>query len=662
MNVICLLSSGLPLCELTVDPLRTVKDLRSLLVQTLQAQLGPANPSPPALAFAQHPGESRKETCSFIYNTRLKLLIYKGEEVADCVRLHSLSDPLCVLRPTDIVAYHCDCAEIYSWTVFNTEEGIRWGKDTSPGSVEIVIVAFTCYFICSMQRNALILTIKERLAAMQHIEASKIRLWHYDTLLENEKTLEDYGLEDESRLTAALTNELTSIACGITHKRVVFSTQNIINTEAISRQLVVLEPRWKTFSLYATNTLLSYHSQYLVHSAQTRLVTLHYAQSSISAVFPLNSTLQQAKECIEIQHGLAADVVALASEVNFQSCLSVLESGLQAGDVIAIVKKNPKKRKLTLLVCRENVGKREISVYFSDTISSLKEKIMRFFSNVSPKFELFKEKIRLEDEETIHDCGLDNDDYIYVLEDGDLWADISISFGVTHLISVNRDLLDKTEDIEQEDCEDDTCEQSQGDKDRQFLHDLDLSPYYLKVLAPGQILHLRIHQEATVSLIKSHLKAKLKIESCRLMREDKELDDEKRLFEQNVAYNDTLTLLTPSSFHISALTPSGYLIPAVLDSNSSIESLNSALGYLPGLPKSTRNFILLKRLREGNAVLPSGVHSFQLSLQVGSGAEMQLRTELGHEMRVEVNAADRREEVRGKLIGKVLGGDRFDLG
>jgi hypothetical protein len=29
---------------------------------------------------------------------------------------------------------------------------------------------------------------------------------------------------------------------------------------------------------------------------------------------------------------------------------------------------------------------------------------------------------------------------------------------------------------------------------------------------------------------------------------------------------------------------------------------------------------------------------------------------------VEINAADRREEVRGKLIGKVPGGDRFDLG
>ena len=648
----------LPLCELTVKPNSTVKDLRPLLVQALQAQLHPTNLSPPALALAQHPEETRKETCSFLFNTRLKLLVYKGEEVADYVRLNAISAPLCVLRPADIVAYHCDCAGTYSWTVFNTEEGIRWGKDTCPGSVELVIVAFTCYFICSMQRNALILTIKERLAALQQIEVSKIRLWHYDTLLENEKTLECYGLEDESRLTAALSNELISVACGISPKKVVFSAQNIANSTAISRQLVVLEPSWKAFSLYPTNTLLSYHSQYLVHSAQTRLVSLHYAQSSISAVFPLNCTLQQAKECVEIQHGLAAEVVALASQVDFQSNLSVLECGVQAGDVIALLKKSQKQGKFTLFLCGKNVDKMDFYVSFSDKIAAFKEKIKQYCYKVSRKFELFKEGNRLEDEETLHDCGLDNEDSIYLLEEGDSWAEMSISLGVTGLISV---VKDEKDGVELEDCGNEASKQSEEEKYRPFLRDLELSPYYLKVRAPGQTLHLRIHQEATVALIKSHLQAKLGIENCRLMRENEELDDEKRLFEQKVAYNDTLTLLTPSSFPISVRTPSGSLFPAILDSNSCIKSLNSALGYLPGLPKSTRDFIHFKRFREGEAVLPSGVHSFLLSLQVGSGAEMQLRTELGHEMKVEVNAADRREEVRGKLLGKVPGGDRFDL-
>ena len=118
----------LPLCELTVKPNSTVKDLRPLLVQALQAQLHPTNLSPPALALAQHPEETRKETCSFLFNTRLKLLVYKGEEVADYVRLNAIPAPLCVLRPADIVAYHCDCAGPTPGLSLTPKKGLDGGK------------------------------------------------------------------------------------------------------------------------------------------------------------------------------------------------------------------------------------------------------------------------------------------------------------------------------------------------------------------------------------------------------------------------------------------------------------------------------------------------------------------------------------------------------
>lgn len=675
MDVVFVLSSGAPLCTLSVSPTSTVKSLRPLLVKALQAQLTscPQPGSPPARAFAQFPGDNDAKIRSFLHFFHLKLLLYRGEEI-EYTTVQELSGPICVLRPSDIEAFHCDCKGTYSKTVFNTEESIHWGRSTDPGSIDLIIVAFSCYFICSMPCTDSILSLKRRFADLRSFPVSQVRLWHQDQLLEDNKTVVESGLQGGSRLVAALSNEITRVACGITAKRIVFPAGNMANSAAIQQKLSVLEPQWQSFSLHSTETFLSYSREYLICSPNTHIVTLHYGpKSSISAVFRSPSSFQEARKCVEVQHGLAAEAVALAVVVNFESRFSVLESGVEDGDVITILAKKPENRQISLIVRGKRVKKMRIAVFYSDFIWTLKENLisarkskskLRRSHNLSPNFALYQGEILLEANNTINHYGLDHNDSIYLVEERDFWADMSVSLGIRHWIGIKTShLMEEKGGLEGLDCdwENYPCQRPKQDREKEFLHDLELSSYNLTILAPGRTVYLRVHQEATGALVKAKIRALLRVEQGRLMLGTEELRDEKRLVEQGVAWSDTLVFLTASSIRVSILSPSGSRIPLVLDGNSPITSLKTAFGHLPGLPKPQHRFLLTKRLLDPNTLIPRGVFSLQLWMQVGHRAEFQLKTACGNDLKVEANAKESIEQVRAKLTGKIPGGGFFEV-
>jgi len=68
--------------------------------------------------------------------------------------------------------------------------------------------------------------------------------------------------------------------------------------------------------------------------------------------------------------------VTLAIEVNFESLHTVLESGVEKGDIITLITKKPSNKPFSLLIRGKRLKNENFSP-FSDLISSLKKKCLK---------------------------------------------------------------------------------------------------------------------------------------------------------------------------------------------------------------------------------------------------------------------------------------------
>lgn len=654
-----MLSSGAPIFQLTIPRDYSLGNLKREIVKALKTQLMACftvpKPNSPALAFRTSVGESPITTYCSLSGYTPRLYAYKGEELKTSVE--EIKGQVCVLRISDLSAYYCDLRGNISTTLINTEEEIEWNEAFCEAK-EVIIVAVKHYFVCQVFASEPVFHLKLRLANYLKASVDTLAFWHNSEALDNDRIWDFYAFQNRVRLALLLPTDKVGIACNKTSDRVIFPEHDHSSASPVLNKVKLLKPDWRPTHIQHTPILHSLSKQYFIASPDSTFISLQIGKNWYCAVVPApDCTVRTAKECIGRQHGLPSDLLAIAVNTKLKLDKTVGDYGVEDGDTLIVM---PKKaaQKLDITFIGKRMRKVKLSFLRSDFISDVKSTLLQHRPFLSQKILLLRGKDVLSDAQTLEECEITKNDGIYVLDVKRYqFPDISIELGICVYISAQfpQDETENWYSFHMDFATKQYQKQSKTSRNQRFLQGLKQSPYYLTLLTAGNVLFLRVHEEAKVATIKTHLQVKLRINGFKLMRGDEELDDKKTLIEQKVGFNDTLTLLNPSDFCISVATPAGQCSRIVLNPQIKVEAVMKALEQLPGTGRFAEYLIYTKRLTDEDRVLPRAFDRLLAWIQVGKGVELELRTGLGVEMRVEAGVGDIVGEIRRELEGKIAG-------
>lgn len=633
MHISFVLSSGSPLFTLTVNPKTSIVQLKSLVSMTLQNQLtsSPLFPSTswtpsPAFSFRSDPDENLDATLSFLRNFSPRLFVYQGEELQDSTNLRNITGFVCVLRPTDLIARYSDLQDYPSRTVINTTEDIRWKcEQVLTDAIDTLIATPNCYIVCSVLRSYTLLQLKRRFAWAILGPIANTNVHYEGRVLEDNHTLDSYQIRDWSFLSAFAPSERALPA------------PNSSNFPNYTHVMQTVNEGWCPFRPLSEDFECKGKLESLT---TTHVVTFKLsAASSVTVTLPKGCDVLTAKRCISEQHGLPVAMVAIGVTMKLDLEKKANEYQLQTGDTLILYRKTEILEYIKVYFRGEKGKTTILSVLLTDTILQLKRRIQGYFSNLNPPLTLLRGQDILEDSLTAYDYGLSTNDAIYVT-DHCFCPDLRLELGTCGYISPKPPAESSLQDY----------------RYWNFSEEFQHAPYYVRVVSPGDEVYTRIHEEATVAVVKATLRTWLGIDDCVSLRKgERELEDAKTLLEQGIGYNDTLLLTTPSSISISVVTPTGLTYPVVLNPDVKLLALNRVLAVMPGLPNTARAYTCAKRLNNETDIVPVEECELQMWIQLGTGTELQLAAELGREVRVEASASDTIAKIREKLAAKIPG-------
>lgn len=663
MQVSFVLSSGAPLAQLNVDFSCSVAHLKPKVIDAILRQYSdPFKPDERLVnAFRTTALEAPHETERFLQSYRPLLYRYRGEKLSDSSPVFAIRTPVCVMRPTDLIVSSIDLDGDVFPTVFNTLEDVQWMIPAplpihAPPVIHLLILASTCeHAVCLALREETVRTIRRRIYGPMKIPRKLIRLWYHDQLLNNNQTLEMYGLEHRSKLLAVSAADQLGLGVNASLRKIEFP---ISAKMPALKYLQLLEPEWCPSHVveYKQICPVSNDKHFLVASKSNRLITLSLShQTSTKALITTPYSLHNAKLSIAAQHNLPAEFITLAFATVLDMGKTARDYGMTEGDVLIIKKDAIKQWGIEMKI----IGKNMRSLKVITNSSELVGKVKAFLREQRPYFDssptLMLGSTILEDNKQLGFYSLPEKCSLYAATKLPTPLEAQLNLGLFHFIPPKAPRTHSTDpqsSLELFDSAQDPNALSPAERRKEYSNWLHGPAYSVTLATPGQLLPVRVHKEATVAVMKAHLRILVKENTFKLVWNGKELEEDQTLEEQGIVQDAILLLKTPKSIRISVQTASGFEVsPVLLDIQSALQTINKAIPMLPDMPPSGRSFVLGKCLVDED-ILPSAIDRYELWLTAGKGAEASLQTEEGTVLRVEVNPEDTERTIRSRFEGK----------
>lgn len=663
MEVDCVLSSGAPLFKVTLSPTSTVESLQSKVIGTLREKR-PYSWVVDGLrivtAFRSTPWETAHETVALLRTFRPIICGYKGLILSSATVLSEIGTTVCVLRPSDLFVNSIDLQGNITPSVFNTCEEIEWTcpVPTSQSSViQLIILTSTgCHAVCLATLEDTVRALKCRLALSLKTSAYSLRLWHHDQLLSDDQSLEKLGLRHGHRLLAVQTEQL-AYGCNASLERTVFPV-----TEKMSalKYVQILEAEWQPSEVVAYEQLflsLSTYKHYLVASKSSRLVTLSLSsQTSTLALIPLRSSLHTAKLCISSQHNFPADLISLTFVTALDVGKTAKDYGLKERDTLILSKRDVRQWNIKLALRGTRRKIMHLRANSSHLVSEIKTILRGRKPWLGSSFTILRGGDIFDDNETLGDYGLPQECPVRITSLEPTCPLTQLDLGLLRFIppEAPRQLHSASQSsLELFDSGQDPNSLPKALRTERYRGWLQEPSVFVRVVAPGQLLCVKVHTKATAAVIKAHLQVMTREKLFRLICNEKELEAEKTLEEQGIGQEATVLLIPPGAILVSVQTAGGsQAFPVVLQPNRPLQALHTSIPALSGTPPHYQSFTYTKRLSEGQ--LPVAVTRYELWLAVGRGAEASVQTDRGIVMRVECNSQDTKADLRSRLEGKGL--------
>jgi len=671
MEVDCVLSSGAVLFKVPVNPVSTVESLQSKVTALLREQQA-YSWKPEGLrivkAFKSTPWEGGYETLAVLRTFRPLLYLYRGQLLSSATVVSGIGTEVCVLRPSDLQVCSIDLQGNITPSIYNICEEIEWispaplPTSQSPVLQLLVLTSTSNHALCQATLDDTVHSLKHRLALYLNIPVDSISLWHHDLLLSGDQVLGKWGLRQGSRL-LAVQGEQLGYAFNANCERTVFP---VTGKMSALRYLQVLEPGWSASDVRTYGKLFpvsDMYKYYLVLNKSSRFITLSLShKASTLALLPLPCSLHTAKVCISSQHNLPIELVALTLATALDVGKTAKDYGLKEKEVIVASKGAIKQWNIELtlsgkkrkhLVLKANSGQ-----FVSEIKAILLQRKPKLGSNVS----ILRGRDVLQDSKTLGDYGLPEHCSAKITS-LQLNSPLTlIHLGLLHFVppeaprqnqysapEFSMDLFDPGQDLKA---------LTKAQRLQRYSDWLQEPAISVNVVAPRQVLYVKVHKEATTAVIKAHLRLMTQEKGFKLIHNEKELEEGKRLEEQGIGQEATLLLIPPEAILISVQTAgSSQVFPIVLHTNCTLQGLHTAIPPVPGLPPHHQSYTYAKRLTDEEDPLPAAVTCYELWLSVGKGAEASLRTAQGTVLKVEGDPRDSEKDLSCRLEGKGLPGD-----
>lgn len=663
MQVDCVLSSGLLLFQLTVEPTCTVASLKQQVIKSMFAGNTYSYKFYNPLimpAFKTTPWEPPWETIAFLRQYKPQLCRYKAALLSDTTVVSSIQTAVCVLRPSDLLVRGIDLEGNVTSAVFNTCEDIQW---TLPGPIQssaiqiLILTSASENAICQVASDETVHTLKGRIAGYMNTSMGAIKIWYHEKLLRDDQTLERCGVKHRSRLVAVGKTEMLGIGYSIDLKRTVFPISEL---KLALKHVQILEPEWCVISVCAFQQLYpdsnSHFKHFLITNKSSRIISLILSpNTSLQALIPAPCTLQTAKVCISAQHNLPAELISLGFATALDMNKVASEYGLSEGETLTVSRCTFGQWKIELKVQVEKLKSINITTNSSDLVGKIKDVLRKRRPTLGTSIALVRGCDVLEDGKSLGYYSLPQQCSIYATSSLPISPLTQISLEQYRFIPPEEPRQRYTASqfsVDLFDSDQDPKALSRIERTKRYSNWLQDPANIVKIVAPGQLLNVKVHKKATVSVVKAYLKQITHETAFKLTYNGVELKDEETLDEQGIGQDATLLLIPLKTICISVQTASQqHIFPVALHTGRLLQTIDTAIPTLAEAPAYHRSYKYARRLVGDGEVLPPAVGTYEMKLAVGRGAEVLLRTAQGTMLRLEVNPTDNERDIRSRLEG-----------
>lgn len=653
------LSSGLPLHSLQVPcpcPVASLKrSLRSILSTQLSTYLQASPSQLPPAALLGSVGDSLHRTKLFIQTMPLRLYQYGGNELKDTQDVSSLHAPICVLGGSDRVTFCCDIHGEVRETVYNLDAEVVWQKgeglrSSDDGVIELVVHSTSSdVFLCSGYAAETVQSFKKRLSkAINYPE--NISLWYRNVLLEGEKTLNDCGLGNRSRIFVLSPGDKLVQVRDLAGRCALLPHSQLPNSASVCRAARILQTGWR---LLKTATEYMCFSQpndphFFMGQGNDRFLSLEAMHGSSRVAIPAECTSKEVRACVESQHGLPASLLSLTGIVQVVESSAIGLLGLKQGDFLAVTRNLEAETPIRVKVELANKRKKRFHLVPSTTISQLKLSLKSRRAAIDSDSVLlrgaevlYNEKWTLAEygvfESTVLCCGSASE----MREMAQRRREIVPSLLPSPPLCAESpyDLFDSGQILDRKS----SSERFQG-----YLKALD-SALLIRFITPKTVLFFYVLPTTTVKDLKSALVFKVNRTLFSLIWQDKALDDDKTLIEQGVKTGDTLLIEPIGAIRVNLALPAGTVVPIVLELQGNGAEFGHLVGKLTGLQANNQRIVYTRPLIDDNSTVSNAFSTIYVSVKLGKGRKHRFQIISGVVISVEADLSATPSAIEAEL-------------
>ena len=608
MEINCVLSSGKPLFAVKIHANTTVRTLKQSITSTLKTSMRTKE----IIELLQPAPWIDPNSLPYGSQSPLQLARFEGQPYGDDTQVSSLPLTVCVLRPVELPIIGIDLEGRTQRVVYSLVEDLYWPiralLDQEIRVLTVTSIGATLFHAYSQDT---VHALKARIARYHQQPVHRVSLWLHDKHLKDEDLLSVCGVEDRERVVVGFEGDVMGYGVDSEMRR------TVLPKGADLKCVQVLEPTWcpNAITAYTPFFPISPHPFHfhLISSPSSRLVTIHTPSNPPSqAVLPTSCLISHVKQCLHSQHGLPTSDYTIGFTVKLNMWNRANEYNFSDGDRVVITRKS-KSGKWDIYVKVTGVGMKPVKFKRdSDTlVATLKSEIGKKIGKSMENMQLVSKNGIMDDEKPLREYCMDTSAFLklapVLISLSSQLKLLSYSFISPETPRNTTGKIHKNELFER-------FEPQKSEKERKsgFEKWVNEEKIDVKLVAPGQILMLRIHIKATAGVIKADLLRKLGEKTGKLLWNEIELDEKMTLRELGVPEDAVLYLVTSDSVRLSVQSPAGTTYLALVSGNQRLSSMEQTLPDIPNLPYRDRVYFYSRPVLEDEFVLPLAVGSLEL--------------------------------------------------